>query len=173
MRNMPSRESIQQLLDQFTGRDAHPTIQFIKYAMAGGVATAADMVMFFMLAFTLFPALTEGELLVRMFEVDVPAIEEHIRERNFLINNALAFVVSNFVAYVINMVWVFEPGRHKRHIELALFFVVSITSVVLGTLLGWSMIRYLDATTEASYLGKMIAAVLINFVCRKYIVFKG
>lgn len=158
---------------QFTQREAHPTIQFIKYAMAGGVATATDMVVFFALAFTVFPALTEAELLVQLFHVDVSAIEQSVRERNFIINSVIAFMFANLVAYVINVLWVFEPGRHKRHVEVILFYAVSTASIVLGTFLGWAMIRFLSATTEVSYLGKMIAAVLINFVCRKYIVFKG
>ncbi len=164
---------IREILAQFTRREAHPTIQFVKYAMAGGVATATDMVIFFILAFSLFPALTEAELLVQLFGVEVPEIAESVRERNFIINSVLAFLVANLVAYVINVLWVFEPGRHKRHVELILFYVVSTGSVFMGTLLGWAMIRFFGTTTEVSYLGKVIAAVLINFVCRKYIVFKG
>jgi putative flippase GtrA len=161
------------ILAQFTQREAHPTIQFIKYAMAGGVATATDMVVFFVLAFTIFPALTEAELLVRLFAVEVPEIAQSIRERNFVINSVIAFAFANLVAYVINILWVFEPGRHKRHVEVILFYTVSTAAIFVGTFLGWAMIRFLGATTEASYLGKVIAAVMINFVCRKYIVFKG
>ncbi len=164
---------MRQILTQFTQREAHPTIQFIKYAMAGGVATATDMIVFFVFAFTLFPALTESELLVQLFNVDVPVIAESVRERNFIINSVIAFLIANLVAYVINVLWVFVPGRHKRHVEVILFYVVSTSSVMIGTALGWAMIRFIGATTEVSYLGKVISAVLINFVCRKYIVFKG
>ncbi len=164
---------IREVLAQFTQREAHPTIQFIKYALAGGVATATDMIIFFLFAFTIFPALTDAELLVQLFNVQVPEIAETVRERNFIINSAIAFVFANMVAYIINVLWVFEPGRHKRHIELFLFYAVSTSSVFIGTFLGWAMIRFFGATTEVSYLGKVIAAVLINFVCRKYIVFKG
>lgn len=161
------------ILKQFTQREAHPFIQFIKYGIAGGAATLVDMVICFILAWKVFPALKEDELLVRLFGMVVPALDETLRARNFIFCSAIAFIFSNLTAYMLNFHWVFHPGRHKRHVEISLFLIVSLVSIFIGTWLGQAMIRYWGLGGVLSYGGKLIAALMINFVCRKYIVFKG
>lgn len=167
------------IIKQFAQREAHPAIQFVKYSLAGGLATAVDVSIFFFLCWKVFPALQVDDLLVRLLhdvlhlDLSVPDVEEALRGRRFILNSAIAFMFSNLTAYIVNIFWVFEPGRHDRHVEVFLFYLVSITSVALGTALGWAMINFMGLSTSASYLGKMIAAVLMNYVCRKYLVFKG
>lgn len=160
-------------LQQFLQRDAGPLVQFLKYAIGGGVATAVDMAIFFFLAWKVFPALRENDPVVTRLRLKVQHVEEDARSRRFVINTAIAFIFSNLTAYLINIYWVFQPGRHAWYVELALFYAVSGISIVLGTFLGWTMIRYLHLSTSFSYVGKMLASLLINFVCRKFFVFKG
>ncbi|MCZ7591273.1 MAG: GtrA family protein [Kiritimatiellae bacterium] len=164
---------MQEFLQQFLQRDAGPFVQFLKYAIAGGVATAVDMVIFFFLAWRIFPALRENDPLVTRLHLSVEHVEEAERSRRFVICTALAFIFSNLTAYLINIFWVFEPGRYHWAVEMALFYAVSGASVCVGTFLGWAMIRFLHFSTTFSYIGKLIAALLINYVCRKYLVFKG
>jgi putative flippase GtrA len=161
------------ILQQFLQRDAGPVVQFIKYAIGGGIATAVDMLVFYTLAWKFLPALRENDPLVTRLRLSVTHIEEDVRSRRFVINTAIAFVFSNLTAYLINIYWVFEPGRHAWYIELALFYAVSGVSIVIGTALGWAMIRYLHLSTTSSYVAKMFASLMVNFVCRKFIVFKG
>lgn len=160
-------------LQQFLQRDAGPLVQFIKYAIGGGIATAVDMAVFFFLAWRVFPALRENDPVVTRLRLKVRHVEEDARSRRFVLNTAIAFIFSNLTAYLINIYWVFEPGRHAWYVELALFYAVSGLSIVIGTGLGWAMIRYFHLSTSFSYVGKMLASLLINFVCRKFIVFKG
>jgi len=164
---------VRKILAQFMQREAHPVIQFIKYGIAGAAATAVDILIFYFLAWRLLPALTSDDFMVRLLGITPVGIGEAVRSRNFVIDSGIAFIFSNLTAYLINIFWVFESGRHKRHVEIALFYLVSVTSIVVGTLLGWSLIRFWGITTSASYLAKMVAAVLINYVCRKFLVFKG
>lgn len=131
------------------------------------------MAVFFLLAWKVFPALRENDPVARRLGLRVRPVEEEQRSRRFVICTALAFVFSNLTAYLINIYWVFEPGRHPWYVEVALFYAVSGISIVIGTAIGWSMIRYLHLSTSFSYAGKLIASLLINFVCRKYLVFKG
>ncbi len=42
---------------QFLQRDAGPVVQFIKYAIAGGSATGVDVLVFYLAAWKLIPAL--------------------------------------------------------------------------------------------------------------------
>lgn len=164
---------MQDILQQFFQREAGPLVQFIKYAIGGGVATAVDMAAFFLLAWLVFPALRENDPVVRKLGLRVRHVDEDQRSRRFVICTALAFVLSNLTAYLINIFWVFEPGRHPWYIEVALFYAVSGISIVIGTAIGWAMIRYLHLSTSFSYAGKLFASLMINFVCRKYFVFKG
>jgi putative flippase GtrA len=161
------------IIKQFFQRDAHPFIQFIKYGIAGCIATGADMVIFFALSWTIFPALTQNDILVRILGLDVTVIDEAVRSRNYIINRSITFLFSNMVAYIVNVLWVFKPGRHKLWVEIGLFYAVSSISYVIGTTLGWALIRVFGWTTTFAYLGNLIAALLINYACRKFLIFKG
>jgi putative flippase GtrA len=100
-------------------------------------------------------------------------VDESLRSRNFVIDSVVTFLFSNLTAYVLNVLWVFEPGRHRRMVEVALFYAVSTASMGVGTFLGWFLISIFGLSTTASYLAKMFSSLLINFLCRKFIVFKG
>ena len=52
---------MKRILKQFFQRDAHPFVQFIKYGVCGGAATAVDMAIFFLFAWLVFPALRESD----------------------------------------------------------------------------------------------------------------
>ncbi len=164
---------MQEILQQFLQRDAGPLAQFAKYALAGGVATGVDMLVFFFLAWRVFPALRENDPLAARLHLKVRHVEEGDRSRRFVLCTLIAFVFSNLTAYLINIHWVFQPGRHTWAVELALFYAVSGVSIFIGTALGWALIRYMHLSTSFSYIGKMFASLMINYVCRKYFVFNG
>ena len=165
--------AMKKLLVQFTGREAHPLIQFVKYGICGVLATGVDMVLFFLLAWKVFPALGQDELLVRVLGLELPEISEQVRSRHFVLNRSLSFMVSCYVAYFTNFHWVFTPGRHSRRKEITLFYVIGIASYFLGTTLGWGLIAILGMTTTAAYLANIVASVMINYAGRKFIVFHG
>lgn len=167
---------MKRLLIQFTQREAHPAIQFIKYGIAGGIATGTHQVIFFGLALTVLPAMGTTGLdawLTELLRVEVDPIPAETMQLHYVINNVIGFVIANFVAYFINFHWVFHPGRHSRAIEVTLFFIVSIVSFLVGTLIGVLIMQVMGGAAVVSQIGNIFAAVMINFVCRKYIVFKG
>ncbi len=152
---------------------SHAGMQFLKYSMCGGVAMAVDMLAFFLVAWLLFPALTEDEFLVRLFHVPVESVTEGARIVNFCISNVCAFVLSNLTAYILNVLFVFEAGRHSRWKEVGLFYLVSAISVGLGIGIGAILIHRFGLSTSVSYIAKAISTTLINFVARKFIIFRG
>ena len=79
------------LLKQFTQREANPYIQFIKYGIGGLLATVADVILFSFLAWKVFPALKDGELVVRFFQLDVPEMSPGMRSVNFAICKSISF----------------------------------------------------------------------------------
>ena len=161
------------LLRSFLRRDAHPFVQFIKYGMAGGLATVVDVVVTFILCWKFLPALTSDDRLVQLLGITIVPIDEVFRGRNYFINCTLAFMVANFVAYVANVLWVFESGKHSRKKELALFYMVSGISFVVGTALATSLIRFWGMQTSFAKIVNIIASVSINYVGRKFYIFKG
>lgn len=161
---------------QFVGREAHPAIQFIKYGIAGGLATVAHVTVFFILSLWIFPAMLADTgldaMVVEFLGVEVPVIEEAARKRHFFINNIIAFLFGNVVAYLINFHWVFHPGRHRRTVEVTLFLAVSAISMFIGVQTGLLLMHYLLVTTTVAQLANVVASVMINFICRKYYIFQ-
>jgi putative flippase GtrA len=151
----------------------HIGIQFFKYSLCGGTAMTIDMATFFLVAWLLFPALTENDILVRWFGMEVVAVPEHVRIVNFCIGNAMAFMVSNLTAYILNVLFVFKAGKHNRWKEVGLFYLVSGISVGIGVALGAVLIRGFGLSTTFSYIAKAVSTTLINFAARKYIIFRG
>lgn len=161
------------ILEQFAGRDAGPLIQFIKYGIGGGLATVAHILAFHLCAWKLFPALQAEDTVVRLFRIPVRPQDDAARSRNSMIDNGLAFVLSNLVAYLVNIYWVFEPGRHSRLVEIGLFYLVSGVSIALGTVLMGFLIRRYGVRTTYAFVSNLVTAVLINYAMRKFVIFKG
>jgi putative flippase GtrA len=161
------------ILEQFLGRDAGPMVQFIKYAIGGGVATATHITIFHLLAWRAFPALQENDWAVKLFKLRVAKEDDSARSRNSMIDNAVSFVFSNFVAYVINIFWVFQRGRHSMLTEIGLFYLVSGVSLAIGTALMGYLIRRYGMRTTYAFLSNLVTALLINYAMRRFVIFNG
>jgi len=158
-------------LDQW---NTHPLAQFIKYGVAGGIATMVHIVVFHLAAVYLFPALQPEDWIVQFLNLSINnELNDAVRAKNSMIDNGIAFMISNFVCYLMNVAWVFKAGRHHWIVEILLFYAVSGISVALGTILmGW-LISHYGLQTTIAFGANLVTAVLINYVCRKYLVFKG
>ena len=88
-------------------------------------------------------------------------------------SNGIAWIFSNLVAYLLNIFWVFESGRHSRLVEIGLFYLVSGVSMAVGTGLMGFLIRYYEMQTTYAFTANLVSALLINFAMRKFFIFKG
>ncbi len=161
------------IIEQFKGREATPLVQFIKYGIAGGIATAVTIGTFYVMALFFFDALDGGDFVVRLLGIEVPDISQVLRGRNAAICNSIAFVIANFVCYLINIAWVFTPGRHHWAVELGLFYLVSGVSFALGTGLQTWLIIHFGIQTTLAFGANLVTALLINYAMRKFVIFKG
>jgi putative flippase GtrA len=161
------------LLKQFTGRQHTPLVQFIKYVIAGGIATVVNIVLFYACAFKLLPALDPSDAVAKLLHVNVSMLTDSVRARNSMIDNGVAFIFSNLTAYLINIVWVFESGRHNRVREILYFYLVSGVSFALGTSLMGFLIHHFGMMTTLAFAANGVVSLLINFVLRKYFIFKS
>jgi len=161
------------IFQQFLQRKASPLIQFIKYVISGGVAVVINLVIFYILAWLVLPALNPDDPVVQITGLTVQPLDDTVRAHRAVIDNCIAFIFANLVAYLLNIYWVFEPGRHHKVIEISMFYVVSGTSFAIGSALMWLLINYLSFSTTIAFGAQLVSAALINFVVRKYVIFKG
>jgi len=148
------------ILAALNSRDVHPFIQFFKYGLCGVAALLVQASVFFALSLWGLPALTTN------------APDQVVRANNALINTGIACLFSNTVAYLLNVRWVFTPGRHSRLVEFLFFTAVNAPGAIAGgTVQDW-LIRSLGWPTWAAFAGFVLPNVLINFACRKLFIFQ-
>ncbi len=161
------------LLNQFTGRQHSPLVQFIKYAIAGAIATVVNIGLFYCCALKLMPALTPNDPVAKLLHVQVVLVSDAVRTRNSIIDNSVAFLLANLTAYLINIYWVFESGRHNRFYEILYFYLVSGISFALGSALMGFLIYHFGLMTTIAFGANAVVSLLINYALRKYFIFKG
>ena len=160
-------------LKHLLSHDTHPLVQFIKYGIAGGMATVAHISTFFLLGWFLLPCLTQDDITVKLLGLTAPVISEATRAWHAGFCNAGAFVVSNTVCYVLNRLFVFRPGKHHWAMEFLLFFAVSGVSMVIGTVIQTFLISHQGLQTTLAFGANIVCALLINYAMRKFVIFKG
>ena len=161
------------LIRKHLSHDAHPVVQFIKYGIAGGLATATHIVTFFLCGWFLLPCLTQDDITVRLLGLTAPVLSESVRAWNAGFSNAVAFVLSNSVAYILNRLFVFKPGKHHWAVEFLLFFAVSGVSMVIGTAIQTFLITNQGIQTTLAFGANILTALFINYGMRKFVIFKG
>jgi putative flippase GtrA len=155
------------------GNDSGNLLQFIKYAISGCIATAAHITIFHLIAWKVFFALQPQDWFVKIFKLPIKELDDATRSRNSMLSNGTAFLVSNLVAYLLNIYWVFVPGRYYWLVEIALFYLVSGVSIVIGTSVMGVLIRRFGMLTTYAFGANLIAALMINYAMRKFFIFNG
>ena len=161
------------IIDQFLGNEAGNFIQFVKYSIGGGIATLTHITIFHLVAWKIFFALQEDDWFVKFLNLPVQEVDDSTRARNSMIGNGLAFIISNLVAYLINIYWVFVPGRYHWIIEIILFYLVSGVAIAIGTATMGFLIRRFGMLTSYAFCSNLVAALMINYAMRKFFIFNG
>lgn len=151
----------------------NPFIQFVKYVFFGGVAVVFDTFLFYLLAWLVFPCMRASDPVARALVAagfEVRSATEAELGRNYLIIKAICFVVTNSIVYLLNVLFVFEGGRYRKPVELALFFGFSLLHIVLI----WVARLLIAAGWEVTYsnLTMLIVGIALNYFGRKFVVFK-
>ncbi|RYD32381.1 MAG: GtrA family protein [Verrucomicrobiaceae bacterium] len=148
------------VLRLFHSREAPPAVQFVKYGISGAGATAAHVSVYLALITLLWPHLND------------PSLNAWERAKSTFPPTAIAFVFSNAFAYWLNMKWVFTPGRHTPLREFLFFTAVNLPGALTGTLAQAMLVFFLHWPKWAALAGFILPNVLINFVCRKFLIFR-
>lgn len=153
--------------------DNAPLIQFIKYALAGGLASITHITIFHLVGWKMFPVLQKKDHAVRLFKLSTRSVSNTARARNSMICNGIAFVFANMVAYIANILWVFQGGKYHFIIEILLFYAVSGISTFLGTMLMGILIKRFGILTTFAFGTNILTAVMFNYALRKFFIFSG
>ena len=150
-------------------------LQFVKYGLSGGVATIVHLSVFYAMAIWVLPALTANDPVFRWLNMSGPAtaLDALVRAKRAALDNGTAFILSNLSAYILNALWVFKRGRHHWFVEIAMFYLVSGVSLLIGTIIQTWLIAHMGMTTTLAFGANMVTALLINYAMRKFVIFKG
>lgn len=145
------------LVQKLLNNKSHTPLQFLKYSLAGAIATGTYLASFTLLNESVLPA-----------DVALPGA---VRGWNFLFSNTLAFLLGTLVAYVVNQAWVFQPGRHGRLREFTLFYLIAAVAFVAGAPLGSLLVANFSFSEYWVFVLVVVLSGMVNFLGRKYWVF--
>jgi putative flippase GtrA len=148
------------------GQDMPWIVQLAVYGFCGVMATVVAVTQIVILSKTIIPAY-EGMI------VDGAAITDELRAKNLLINNTIAFLTTNVFVYFMNVMLVFKRGRHHPWMEFLYFTLINGLSFGLSQVAGPWLVHEFGVGTNVAILTNTVFAALINFVARKFFVFKG
>jgi len=162
-------------IHDFLSRKENPYSQFAKYIVCGGISVVVDAIVFYLLAWLAFPCLQAGDPATKILELlgfTVRQVSAEVIVRNYWIIKGFCFFASNITVYVLNVLYVFERGRHSRHHEVLLFFSISLFVFLGGTWFGTVLIEHAGWHTTYAYLFVLALGVVTNYALRKFLVFK-
>lgn len=140
-------------------RDTPFLIQFGKYGVCG-VLSVVVLLAVVWIGRILFPdSFTE-------------TLPEATRATQNTILHFIAFVPSNITAYLLNRWLVFTPGKHSLAHEFWLFTLISFISFSLGQVFPQWLVRDFGVANAIADLSFIISSALVNFTCRKILVFE-
>lgn len=157
---------VRTILARVKAREVPSLIQFGVYGLCGGLATVVFTALVVVLSYKVFPAMDH-------MLVDGQPITDELRAKNLLINNTIAFLVANAVAYITNVLFVFKTGRHHPVLEFLYFTAGSSVSFVISQFAGPWLVHHYGLPTAVAIATNIAASVLLNFAIRKFFVFKG
>lgn len=161
------------IIDQLLGNESGNLTQLVKYAISGGIATIIHILVFHLVAWKIFYALEANDWFIKIMKLPVRQISHRARARNAMKANAVAFISSTLVAYLIDIYWVFIPGRHHWLVEVSLFYLVSGVALAAATAVMVFLIRRFGMLTSHALGANIFAGAMINYAMRKFFIFAG
>lgn len=134
-----------------------------------------DQLLFYLLAWLVFPALRATGPVAQVLGymgLSVREVSEETLYRNYWIIKVICFIASNAVVYTLNVLFVFRGGRHRRVVEIGMFFAFSLLQFVF-IWLGAVLIATFKWEVFYANVTMLLTAMLVNYVVRKKVVFKG
>jgi putative flippase GtrA len=159
----------------------HPKIallwQIAKYGVIGVLATIINIAVAEVFAAYVWPCLTADDLFVRWGIFDLTdatwIVSDSVRATRAVWCNLVGFFVANVICWLLNRKFVFTPGRHFWLVEYAIFLAGSGFAILCGSAAIWALVKYQGMQTTYTFGINVLVSVAVNFVVRKFVVFKN
>ncbi len=145
--------------------------QVCKYMLFGGIAVLVDQLVYYGFGLNIIPIFKDSDPIVEYLGISITSVLEENQSRNLWFVKTICWFFANATAYLLNRLFVFSVGKHKTYIEIILFFTFSLPQFIFVGFIdiliksGWEV-------TYANY-SMLCLAAIINFLVRKFIIFKG
>lgn len=147
--------------------------QIFKYGVIGALATIINFLVAELCAAYVWPCLGSEDLLVKYGGFAAASVSDVVRAKLAVYCNLVGFFIANGVCWLLNRKFVFTPGRHHWAIEYLLFLAGSGVAILCGSMLIWFLVGFYGLQTTYSFIVNIFASVSVNFIVRKFFVFKG
>lgn len=146
--------------------------QFVKYGIVGVMSTAVQMVVFYALAATALKCLKSDDWAVTWLSLPSVDITDTMRGLIFTVDIAIGFVVANIFCWLMNRAFVFRPGKFLWYLEFAMFFGVAALAWAIATGLSALLIHFCGMMTTLAAILEVVVSFLLNYVSRKFFIFR-
>ena len=147
--------------------------QIFKYGVIGILATAINLAVAELFAAYVWPCLGPDDIFVKFLGFASSSVSDAERATLAVYCNFVGFFVANVVCWLLNRRYVFTPGRHYWLVEYAFFLAGSGFAILCGSAAIWTLVRFHGMQTTYSCVINVAVSVAVNFVVRKFFVFKG
>ena len=146
--------------------------QIFKYGVIGVLATGINFAVAEVCAAHVWPCLGADDPFVRLGVFARADVSDAARALLAVYCNLVGFFVANLVCWLLNRKYVFTPGRHGWLVEYALFLAGSGFAILCGSASIWALVRFQGMQATYSFVVNVMVSVAVNFVVRKFFVFK-
>ena len=147
--------------------------QIFTYGDIGILATAINLAVAELFAAYVWPCLGPDDIFVKFLGFASSSVPDAERATLAVYCNFVGFFVANVVCWLLNRRYVFTPGRHHWLVEYALVLAGSGFAILCGSAVIWVLVRFHGMQTTYSFVINVVVSVAVNFVVRKFFVFKG
>ena len=158
---------------RFLSNDSGPFAQFVKYGAIGVAATLVQMTVFYVLASTCCRCLGANDWAVEWFGLPSVELSRLVRGFRFAVDTAIGFSIANVFCWLMNRAFVFRPGKFSWYKEFGMFFGAAAGAMALATGISWVLINWVGLQTTAAVVIEVVVSFVVNFVARKFFIFKG
>ena len=147
--------------------------QIFKYGVIGVLATIINLLVAEVCAAWVWPCLGSDDLFVKWFGFSSAFVGDATRATRAVYCNLVGFFVANVICWLLNRKYVFTPGRHHWLVEYLWFLAGSGFAIAIGSGAIWYLVKFHGMQTTYSFIINVMVSVAVNFVVRKFFVFKG
>jgi len=167
------KAGMRQALRRFLSHDSGPFAQFVKYGAIGVASTLVQMAVFYLLASTACRCLGPDDKAVAWLGLPSVDVSDAVRAFRFAVDTVVGFSAANVFCWQMNRMFVFRPGKFAWYKEFGMFFGAAAVAMALATGVSWVLIHWMGLQTTAAVLIEVVVSFMINFVVRKFFIFKG